>query len=383
MLIKNKIIINRTDNVNNIFLYQGDEIVEQYQEQLDNQRLEGNIYLGKVKNVIKGMQSAFIDIGIEKNALIHIKDIIPKESNTTGNNEIDEEKYNINDYIKQGENILVQIKKDSSKTKGARVTKDIKLVGQYVVLMPFSKFITLSKKIEEENKRERLTGLLNSILKDKKIKYGIIARTSAINAKKEQIQNDIEELMLKWNEIKKNAKSKQAPKQLYSNNGIVGKLITDFEPYGLEIYTNSKEEYEQIKQINPRIQITIDKAIDLKMEEKSKVWLKCGGFITIDKTEALIAIDVNSGKCLGKRELEETVLKVNKEAAEEIAKQMRLRDLGGIIIIDFIDMEKEENRSKIKEVMREALKKDRSKVQIVEFTKLGLLELTRKNIFKK
>ncbi|MBR3134731.1 MAG: Rne/Rng family ribonuclease [Clostridia bacterium] len=381
MTINNKLVINKIEDKNSIFLYENGELVEQYQESIEEKRLEGNIYLGKVKNIIKGMQSAFIDIGIEKNALIHIKDIIPKESDVTGNNEINEKDYNINDYIKQGEEILVQIKKDSSKTKGARVTKDVKLVGKYIVLMPFSKFITISKKIEESSERQRLKMCVEEHIDRKQ--YGIIIRTSAENKKEKIIIDDIKSTIELWNGIQKKAEISEAPCELYSNEGIIGKIITDYEPLGLEIETNSEEIKKQIEKISKSVLVKIDKSINKEIEEKKKIWLKCGGFITIDKTEALIAIDVNSGKCLGKRGLEETVFKVNKEASEEIAKQLRLRDLGGIIIVDFIDMEKEENRTKIKEIMVEALKKDRSKVQIIEFTKLGLLEITRKNIYRK
>lgn len=381
MSYKNKIIIKQVESTNNIFVYENDELVEQYQEDMNNQRLEGNIYLGVVKNVIKGMQSAFIDIGIEKNALIHIKDIIPKESDVTGNNNIDEQKYNINNYIKQGEEVIVQIKKDSSKQKGARVTKDIKLVGKYVIYMPYSKFITISKKIEDSKEKKRLTKIIKEKLKDDET--GIIIRTSALGKSENEICTDIEVLTNLWKSIIKKSKRTKAPAELYSINGVVGKLITDYQPLGLEIITNSEIEKEYIHNINKDVPVKIDKNIDIEVFDKNKIWLKCGGFITIDRTEALIAIDVNSSKCLGKKELEETVFKVNKEAAEEIAKQLRLRDLGGIIVIDFIDMEEEESRKKIIKVMEEELKKDRTKVQIIEFTKLGLLEVTRKNIYRK
>ena len=378
-----KIQINNNENLKKVFVFENGELVEQYEENFETRRLEGNIYLGKVKNVIKGMQSAFVDIGTEKNALINIRDIMPKESSITGNDKVDLNKHSITDYIKPGDNAIVQIKRDSSKLKGARITKDIKLTGEYSVLMPFSNFITVSKKIENKDEKKRLTNIANQILKNNNIKYGIIIRTSAITQKEEVIEEDIKRLSEIWNNIKSKAKKSSAPTELYSMNGIVGKLITDFEPKGLEIYTNSEFEKKHINKINPNIKVKIKKDIFYETEEKKKVWLKCGGFITIDKTEALIAIDVNSGKCLGKKELEETVFKVNKEAAQEIARQLRLRDLGGIIIIDFIDMSKETDRENIIKIMNDALKKDRSKVQIVEFTKLGLLEMTRKNIFRK
>lgn len=382
-MLENKLIINRIGNERNIFLYQDGVLTEQYKEKLDEQRQEGNIYLGKVKDIIKGMQSAFIDIGSEKNALIHIKDLMPKASNTTGNNNVDATKLNITKYVKPNENIIVQVKRDGVNTKGARVTKDIKLVGRFAVIMPMAEFITVSTKIENENEIQRLKKCANNALGRFNWKGGIILRTSAENQSEAELIKDIEELIKLWKNIENKAQNENAPYELYNGNGIVGKLITDFEPQGLEIITNSEEEKNYIKQLSNKVKVEVDSSVDEEFEERKKVWLKCGGFITIDKTEALIAIDVNSGKCLGNKRLEETVFKVNKEAAEEIAKQLRLRDLGGIIIIDFIDMLEEKNRDKITEIMNNALKKDRSKVQIVEFTKLGLLEVTRKNIYRR
>ena len=329
------------------------------------------------------MQSAFVDIGTEKKALIHLKDVMPKESNIFGNEKVDINKYSITDYIKPGDEILVQINRDSSKMKGARITKDIKLTGKYVVLVPLSKYITVSKKIESIEEKDNLIKCIKKILRKCKNECGIIVRTSAQGVHEDIIKEDIEFLLNEWNDILRKKNKSKAPIELYSTNGIVGKLITDFEPLGLEVYTNSEIEKNYINMVNPNISVKVDKAINVEIEERKKIWLKCGGFITIDRTEALIAIDVNSGKCLGKRELEETVFRVNQEAAQEIAKQIRLRDLGGIIIIDFIDMSKEKDRQQIINVMNNALKKDRSKVQIVEFTKLGLLELTRKNIYRK
>ena len=378
-----KLIIKGNENGHNILVYEDDKIVEQYQEKVKYMRKEGNIYLGKVKDIVKGMQSAFVDIGTEKNALIHLKDIVPKESNVTGNNNLDNINYEINDYIKQNEEILVQIKKDASNDKGARVTKDIKLVGQYAIVMPFARFITLSTKIEDENERKRLKDLIERICNNKKINFGIIVRTSAQNANEEKIENDINGLIEIWNRILKDRQNIVAPKLLYNTNGMIGKLIDDFLPSGLEIITNNEFMKQKIKKYNSSVSVRIKEDIIPQIKNERKIWLKCGGFITIDRTEALIAIDVNSGKCTGKKGQEETVYKVNEEAAKEISKQLRLQDLGGIIIIDFINMHNEENRERIIKILNEELKHDRSKVQIIEFTKLGLLEITRKSIYKR
>ena len=374
----NKIVIDKKENYIDVFVYQNQKLVEQYKEQFDEQRLESNIYLGKVNNVIKGMQAAFIDIGIEKKALIHIKDCIPKESDITGNENADMSKYSIEKTIKPNQKIIVQIKRDCNKSKGPIVTKDIKLVGKYVILMPFSKFVTISKKVDDKEERKKLIECVSSFLQGDH--FGAIIRTSSVGKNEDIIKSDIDELIEKWNDILKKADNTEAPVELYNNNGIIGKLINDFEPLGVTVSTNSKEIKEYIEELDKNIEVEIDKTIDLEIEQPRKIWLKSGGFITIDITEALVAIDVNSGKSTAKSGIRSTALEVNYEAVSEIAKQIRLRDLGGIIIIDFIDMNEQE-QEKIIQKMQEEIRNDRSKIQISEFTKLGLLELTRKHIF--
>lgn len=382
-----KILINRDEEKITIAVVQNGDLVEVYNEKLSEKRLEGNIYLGKVRNIITGMQSAFIDIGESKNALVHIKDIIPKASNVTGNSLEDTSKVNIKDIIKSGEEVLVQVKRDCNEQKGPRVTKDIKINGKFVIFMPYSKFITVSQKIQDENEKERLKAIVKEVLPKK---YGIIIRTAANGRQKEEIQNEIKMLMKIWNGVLKNVEAvknkKMAPVRIFDNSGMVGKIITDLAENDLEkIYTNVKEIKDNYVDIEDKIEIVekpLEKfGVNNKIEPNRKIWLKCGGFITIDKTEALTAIDVNSGKFTGKRDLEKTVLKVNLEATKEIAKQIRLRDIGGIIIIDYIDMENTEDMEQVRNYMIECTKEDRSKVQVMEFTKLGLLEMTRKHIF--
>lgn len=382
---KYKIEIKRNDARLDIQLYEKDKLVEVYTENENKMRLEGNIYLGTVKDIVKGMQAAFIDIGEEKNALIHIKDLVEKESLSTGNVNLDIEKYDIEKLVKVGEKILVQIKRDCDDQKGSRVTKDIKLTGKYSVIMPYSNFITVSSKIIAEEERIRLKKIACEACKEK---FGVIIRTSAEEKDADLIIKDINNLIMQWKKIlyeyeNQNNDVKIIPKMLYNNNGILGKLITDFETTDLEIFADSLETkkyvLEKLGNAGEDINIKVKDIEDIP-EMPRKIWLKCGGFITIDKCEALTAIDVNSGKFTGKSQLEDTVLKVNLEATEEIARQIRLRDIGGIIIVDYIDMNEEQDREKVKEAMKNAIKKDRSKVQILEFTKLGLLEITRKHI---
>ena len=393
-----EIVVSVDSNNNKIVaLMQSGKLVEKYEELNEQKRLEGNIYIGKVENVLIGMQAAFVDIGEEKNTFIHIRDVIPKASDETGNKNEVLSKHDIKNYIRPGMPILVQVKRDSTNKKGARVSTNISLSGRFTVLLPNSNFITISQKVEEEKEKERLKNIVKEILPKG---YGAIIRTSAYGKDKQEIKEDINNLVKKLEHMQKvfeKVDSKNfEPKALYKNNGIVSKILTDVMDQGIEkIWTDSKEEYKKINEIvkeannEKKIKVELKKEKLLSMYdlddqiEKSnnrKIWLRCGGFITIDKTEALTAIDVNSGKYTGNKELEQTVFIVNKEATIEIAKQIRLRDIGGIIIIDYIDMEKDETKEKIVEILKEQLKKDRSKTQVIGFTPLNLLEMTRKHM---
>ena len=391
-----ELLINVEKDKKNILLVENGKLIEQYIEEEGRDRLEGNIYLGVVENVLAGMQAAFVYIGKNKNTFIHIRDVIPKISQETGNKNEDFSNYNINDYIKTGMPILVQVKKDSTNKKGARISMHLSLPGRFIVLMPNEKFITLSQKIDNKEERVRLKNIVKGNLPEG---YGAILRTSAISKDSGEIINDINETLAKYNKIKelydneiKNEKNIK-PKLLYKSENITEKIVIDLMDKDLsKIVTNDKQIYDNIKKQlkNAGKEITLELRenllglYDLKKQleelENRKVWLKCGGFITIDKTEALTAIDVNSGKYTGKKDLEQTIFTVNKEATIEIAKQLRLRDIGGIIIIDYIDMQSKENEEKIIELFNEQLKKDRSKTQIVGFSKLNLLEMTRKHM---
>lgn len=380
------ILIDKQKENTVVAVVQDGELVELYNEKNTEKRLEGNIYLGKIKNIIPGMQSAFIDIGEEKNALVHIKDIIPKASNVTGNVYEDTSKYDIAKIVKPGDEILVQVKRDCNEQKGPRVTKDIKINGKLVILMPYSNFVTISQKVQNEDEIKRLKEIAKKELPEG---FGVIIRTASEGKSKEEISSEIHLLLNFWDNLLKRAneiKNKNlAPVKIYDNDGIVGKIITDLAENNLEnIYTNDKEVVDHFETMKDKIIVqkdVLDKfEVKNKMNLERKIWLSCGGFITIDKTEALTAIDVNSGKFTGNKNLERTVLKVNREATKEIAKQIRLRDIGGIIIIDYIDMEEEKDKEEIRNYIIECFKQDRSKVQVLEFTKLGLLEITRKHI---
>ena len=378
--------VNQNMENKTIAVLENGKLIEVYEENEESQqaRKEGNIYLGIVKDIIPGMQAAFIDIGTEKNSFIHVKDVIPQ---------VDEKvekrvEPKIKDVIKTKEKILVQIQKDSNNKKGARISTHIKLTGKYIILMPNTSIITISQKIEDEKERERLIDIVKNNLPEN---TGAIIRTATENKDEDMIKKDIDKLLKQWEQIKKSFENcKNEPKILYKGPSILEKILIDIPIEKINsIEFNDSKEYEEIKEKSEEIKIILTeedllKKYDIEKQiEKSKqrkIWLNCGGFITIDSTEALVAIDVNSGKYTGKSSLEETTYKVNYEATIEIAKQIRLRDIGGIIIIDYIDMKKQENKDKIENLLKEELKKDRAKTQVEGFTKLNLMELTRKHI---
>ena len=391
-----ELLINVEDNRKRILLLENGNLIEQYEEQPDKERIEGNIYLGIVKDVLPGMQAAFVDIGEEKNTFIHIRDVIKKVSDQTGNKNEDFTKYNIKDYLRVGMPILVQVKKDSTNKKGARISTHLSIPGRFAVIMPEEKFVTLSQKIDNKEERDRLKNIISKNLPKN---FGAIVRTSAENKTENDIVEDITKTINSYKTIKELfEKEKDAnnlkPQLVFKSEDIIQKMVTDLMDQDLyRIITNSDEVYKTIEKRlkNENKEIKLEKQnnllkmynIEKQLEElgQRKIWLKCGGFITIDKTEALTAIDVNSGKYTGKKDLEETIFTVNKEATIEIARQLRLRDIGGIIIIDYIDMKEENNEKRIIELFEKQLKKDRSKTQIVGFSKLNLLEMTRKHVF--
>ena len=353
-----QLLIQENKENKQIALVENNELVEYYEEDNETNRREGNIYIGIVKDIINGMQSAFVDIGTEKNSFIHLKDVLPKIDETKQKND---ENLDIGKILKINQKILVQVKKDSNENKGARVSTHINLPSKYIVLMPNTDIITVSQKIEDKKEQERLIKLVRENLEKNN---GAIIRTSA------QGIEDIKYIQKKWYKlIQTNIDpSQNKPKLLYKSENIVEKILIDL--------VDKKVKIEKGKNIFTKYDIDNQ----IKKLNNRKIWLKCGGFITIDKTEALTAIDVNTGKYTGKNDLEQTVFKVNKEATIEIAKQLRLRDIGGIIIIDYIDMNDQNNKAKIEALLKQELKKDRTKTQVEGFTKLDLIEMTRKHI---
>ncbi len=387
-----ELIVDVQNEIENIYLVEDETLVEKYVNSKNKKRLEGNIYIGKVQNVVSALQAAFVNVGESKNAFIHFKDLLPKVDVVKNKGE-EVRLSDVEKNIKPGSPIIVEIKRDSYNKKGARVSTHINLPGRYVVLLPNSPFATISQKIEDEIERKRLLEIVKRHLPEG---MGAIVRTSAIGKDEKEIKKDLENLIKKWNEIISiEFSSNDYPKLIYKANEILDKLLIDIVDKGLEkIHVSNEETKELILEKlsfldKEDLEVIVDSEDamianniekQLSVSENRKVWLKSGGFITIDKTEALTAIDVNSAKFIEKKTLEDTAFSINKEAAIEIAKQIRLRDIGGIIVIDFIDMNEEKNKKELVSLFAEEIKKERTKVQIEGFTKLNLLELTRKHV---
>lgn len=391
-----ELIINKEPDKKNIMLVENGILVEKHEEHENHQRLEGNVYCGKVQSVLQGMQSAFVDIGEKRNTFIRLKDLLPKEDEAKTDIDSKLKEKNITDIIKPGEKILVQVKRDGTESKGARVSTHINLPGRFVVFMPNTNFITVSHKIEDKTEKNRLIEIVKKVLPKGD---GAIIRTSGNNIEEDILKQDLESLIKKWKQIKKEYDEHKlnGPKLVYDNKALLRRTLIDVVDQNLnKVIVNDKKTNKDVNDIlksmdmENKIELVLKENEDLlemhslrsQVEKMSnrKIWLKCGGFITIDRTEALTAIDVNTGKYTGGNNLEQTVFKVNKEATVEIAKQLRLRDIGGIIIIDYIDMHEEKSKKEIIELLAQSLKKDRTKSQILGFTKLNLLEMTRKNM---
>ena len=392
----NELLINIDDESNTkIMLVENGALVEYYEEKNNNKRIEGNIYLGKVVSIMNGMQAAFIDIGEEKNSFIHIKDIMPNIDKVK-NKDINYDNINIKDILEVGQSILIQVKREPVQEKGGRVSTHISLPGRYVVLMPEADFITISQKIESVEEKERL---LNIAQKYMPKGFGCIIRTVSENKTEDNMKKDIDNLYEKWINLKKTVNlQSDSPCLIYEESNIIKEAIRDIlREDVVRIVVNKQKTYAYISRLIKEYEIlgkelvleNVDILSRYRLENQieniysKRLWLKCGGFIVIEKTEALTTVDVNSGKYTGVKNLENTAFIVNKEAAYEITKQLRLRDIGGIIIVDFIDMYEEQHREEIINIFRSNMRKDRSKVEVKGFTQLYLLELTRKHVMAK
>ena len=375
-------------------LLEDGKLTEFFVEREENKRLLGNIYIGKVANILPGMESAFIDIGLEKNAFLYVDDLREFETKYL-NGEVNEKP--IEELLNVGDKVVVQILKGPRGTKGARVTTHFTIPGKYLILMPNNDYIAISKKISEEVERERL----NEILADIKPEgVGVIIRTASKGKAKENFEKEIEYLIKKWHSVEEKIANSQKGIVIYREDNIMERIFRDLYSMDIDyLVVNSEKKYWEMidyiaafssKENKMKVKLYSEGNIfdeygitkELETALNKKVWLKCGGYLIIEKTEALISIDVNTGKNVGSMNLEETVFQTNIEAAKEIPRQLRLRNLGGIIIIDFIDMKLEKYKKELVETLEENLKRDRIRNNVVHFTELGLIEMTRKRVGK-
>jgi len=408
--MKTQILVNVQVHESRIAILEDGKLVELLVERPDQRRMVGNIYKGKVERVLPGIQAAFINIGMEKRAFLHISDVARYEPFADSETDEDEDNnigrkrryrsdtrsMDIRDWCKAGEDILVQITKEPIGTKGPRCTTEISLPGRYLVIMPGQKHVGVSRKIKSKQERYRIRKAIRDI---KPEGFGLIGRSVSENQSKEVLENDLEYLLKDWENIRKKADVLDAPAQLYRDMGMVAAMVRDLFSSDMdEFILDSKTEYEHVrKYVNKvvpdfadRVRLYNDStpifdAFDVEPQIENmlrrKIWLKKGASIVIDNTEALTAIDVNSGRNVGKgKTYEETLLQVNLAAAEEIVRQLRLRDLGGILVIDFIDMESEKNRETLMRTFREAMADDRAKYRILPMNEFGMVVMTRQRV---
>ncbi len=381
------------DNATQIAVLEGRQLIEHYVSRPadDVAQIHGNIYLGKVQNVLPGMEAAFVDITTPKNAVLYRGDVQWDPADIESHNP------RIEQILKPKQTILCQVTKNPIAHKGARLTQEISLPGRFVVLVPNSDTYGISKRLPE-SERKRLRRVLDRV---KPKGAGIIVRTAAEGVTEDEIENDVRRLADQWEAIEKLASSSPAPALLYREPEMAVRVIREeFNKDYRAVVIDDRELHDEIANyvsvITPaladRIEFHDPSEQDLDIHERfhvheqlhkaldRKVWLPSGGSLIIEATEALTVIDVNTGKNVGTSSLEETVTKNNLEAAEEVARQLRLRDIGGIIVIDFVDMEDKKNRDDTMRVLRDALGRDKTRTQVFDISELGLVEMTRKRI---
>jgi ribonuclease G len=403
--MKQEIFISSTPQESRIAIMEDGVLAEFLLERKEEMGIAGNIYKGKVARVLPGMQAAFVEIGMEKAAFLHASDFssVPEDVQLINPTEEDVEveeapkrsphrRLPLEKQLSRGEEILVQVAKDPLGTKGARVTSHISLPGRYMVFMPGTKHIGISRRIESDEERKRLREIAESLpARD----GGFILRTASEGRSKREIQRDLRFLTILWRRLQKKAEKAAAPSLIHQDLDLISRAIRDFFTADTEqVVIDSAKDHRRIsdfvRQLMPRLKAKIvlysgseplfDRhGIEEKIEKAldRRVWLRSGGYIIIERTEALTAIDINTGRFVGKRNQEDTIVRTNLEAAQEVVRQLRLRNVGGIIIIDFIDMEKDSNRKKVYDALREALKRDKARTNILKISELGLVEMTR------
>jgi ribonuclease G len=389
-----EIIVNCASRETRIAVLENQKLMEYRVER--EERVVGSIFKGIVQNVLPGMDAAFVDIGLERNAFLYVADILPDDASDGSPASIrrsELRRRKIKELIKPGQELMVQVTKGPRGTKGARVTTRISLPGRYVVLMPEGNHLGVSRKIEDRKERDRLRKIGEKLIPEG---FGLVLRTECEGRTQTELKADIQFLQQLWSQVIEAAKRQRAPAVVHRDQTLLYRTIRDV--FGDEIdklVIDDPEEYEKVSlvagMVAPKLKekiflydgeqpiydrYDIEKDLDRLLEHK--VWLKAGGYLVIDETEALTAIDINTGKQVGTRSLSDTILKTNLEAAEEVCRQLRLRDMGGIIVIDFIDMEEAASRKKLLDHFSAILARDRARTRVGRVSSLGLIEITRK-----
>lgn len=414
--MEKKLVINVTDHETRVALLEDGTIAELLIERRDEATIAGNVYKGRVVRVLPGMQAAFVDIGLHHAAFLHASDLYYRHANELNGlfdssdaledemplngeafeeDEKEEENQHIEDYLTEGQEILIQVAKAPLGTKGARVTTHVSLPGRFLVLMPTSTRIGVSRRIEDEEERARLKQIATELSQGKQ---GYIVRTAAENMSQEKLAYEMGFLKNVWENIQIKYQTASSPTLLHQELSATLRAVRDLLTHEADtVIIDSRSGYESVLSFLDGFMPSLKSSVslyegaepifdaynlegDITRALNRKIWLKSGGYIVLDHTEALLAIDVNTGRYVGKHNLEETILKTNLEAVKEIAYQIRLRDIGGIIIIDFIDMEKKANQEKVFGALQDALKKDKSKTNVLPISELGLVQMTRKRI---
>jgi ribonuclease G len=412
--MQKEMIVSSNGHETMVAILEDDLVAEVFVERERQRGVVGNVYKGRVSKVLPGMQSSFIDVGLERDGFLYVDDVIDtmdefdklasdedEDSGRESRGDRDRPKQKIEDLLREAQEIIVQVVKEPLGTKGARLTSHVTMPGRFLVFMPTVDHIGVSRKIESREERSRLRGIVRDFRESHGFTGGVIIRTAASGRPKEDILSDLEAFHKIWMEIRQRMESSRAPAVLFREQSIVSRLLRDLltEDYQA-IRIDNPQEHQRVIELVERImpslapkvklyskpfpifdeygvQAEIDKAL------KSKVWLKSGGSIVINQTEALVAIDVNTGRYVGKKSagrLEDTILKTNLEAVKEIVRQVRLRDLGGIIVLDLIDMEEKKNRQKVLQAVELELKKDRSPSKALQVSDFGLIIITRKRV---
>jgi ribonuclease G len=407
--MKREILVNASPRETRVAIIEDGQLVELLVDRPDARRMVGDVYLGKVEAVLPGIQAAFVNIGTEKSAFLHAADVVVEDAEVSEEDDDEEEEGGdgggrrgrrevrpIQDLLKRGQELLVQVTKEPISTKGPRVTAQVSLAGRFLVYMPFASKVGVSRKIDERGERQRLRQMVQEMLPADV--GGVIVRTVSEDATRESFERELHTLINNWRRIKRKTQFTRAPSLVHRETNVTRGLVRDLFSAKVEgVTVDSRQVYNEITEylqgIAPELveRVTLyegtvplfDKA-DIETEIRDLFKKRCdlpsGGYLVIEQTEALVSIDVNSGRYTGKKDPEKTILRTNTEAAREIARQLRLRDVGGIIVCDFIDMETQSNRDKVLHELRTNLGRDRARTRAFAVSDLGLVEMTRQRV---